>query len=133
MKIIEEKNRDTLLIRQLVDIWESSVKATHLFLSCEEIERIKSYVPQALTNIPHLVVAREDEGLPIAFMGVEQQKLEMLFLSPQKRGQGLGRELLQFGIQHYDINSLGVNEQNPQARGFYEHMGFRVYTKNRYR
>ena len=48
MKIIEVKDRATSLIEQLLVVWESSVKATHLFLSENEIENIKKYVPQAL-------------------------------------------------------------------------------------
>ena len=27
------------------------------------------------------------------------------------------------------LREMGVNEQNPQARGFYEHMGFHVYKR----
>lgn len=50
MKIINiNKNRRTgELIELLLDVWESSVRATHLFLSENEIENIKQYVPQAL-------------------------------------------------------------------------------------
>lgn len=48
MKIIEVTDRNTSLIEQLLEVWESSVKATHLFLSENEIEDIKKYVPQAL-------------------------------------------------------------------------------------
>ena len=29
-------------------------------------------------------------------------------------------------VKDYAVNALTVNEQNPQAVGFYEHMGFRV-------
>ena len=32
-------------IAELVRVWESSVRATHLFLSESEIDRIKGYVP----------------------------------------------------------------------------------------
>ena len=32
MKLFEVKNRDKLLIDELLDVWEDSVKATHLFL-----------------------------------------------------------------------------------------------------
>ncbi len=53
----------------------------------------------------------------------------MLFISPKYRGKGLGKQLLQYGIENYSINELGVNEQNPQANGFYEHMGFQVYKR----
>ncbi len=48
MKIIEVKERTALITEQLLKVWESSVKATHLFLSEKEIEDIKRYVPQAL-------------------------------------------------------------------------------------
>ncbi len=45
MKIIEMKERTPLLVQQLLEIWESFVRATHLFLSDSEIEKIKGYVP----------------------------------------------------------------------------------------
>ena len=41
MKIFEVENRTSTLINNLLEIWEGSVKATHLFLSNEEIEKIK--------------------------------------------------------------------------------------------
>lgn len=55
--------------------------------------------------------------------------LEMLFITPEQRGKGLGKELLTLGIEKYDVKQLTVNEQNPQAIGFYEHMGFSVYKR----
>ena len=42
MTIIEVKDRTTTLINKLVEVWEDSVEATHLFLSSEEIENIKN-------------------------------------------------------------------------------------------
>ena len=39
MKIIEITDRTTVLINQLLEVWENSVKATHKFLSDEEIDR----------------------------------------------------------------------------------------------
>ena len=118
------------LVEQLVDVWEASVRATHLFLSANEIAEIKRYVPQALMGVAHLVVAERDDGAPAAFMGVQDGKLEMLFLAPEERGKGLGRQLLEHGIQRYAVESLVVNEQNPQARDFYEHMGFQVFERS---
>ena len=41
MKIFEVENRTSTLINNLLEVWEDSVKATHLFLSNEEIENIK--------------------------------------------------------------------------------------------
>ena len=121
MKIMEAIDRNPTLTGQLLEVWESSVKATHLFLSEEEIENIKNYVPQAIQEIPYQV--------PIGFMGIAEQHLEMLFISDVERGKGLGRELLTFGIEKYSVNDLAVNEQNPLAKGFYEYMGFKVYKR----
>ena len=116
------------LVEQLVAVWERSVSATHAFLSDAEVAQIKPFVPQALAGVGTLVVA-EREGAPVGFMGVEGGRLEMLFLDPDVRGQGLGRMLLTYGIEHLGVTELTVNEQNPQAVGFYEHMGFSTYQR----
>lgn len=129
MKIMEAIDRNPTLTGQLLEVWESSVKATHLFLSEEEIENIKNYVPQAIQEIPYLIIAVNEHQVPVGFMGIAEQHLEMLFISDVERGKGLGRELLTFGIEKYSVNDLAVNEQNPLAKGFYEYMGFNVYKR----
>lgn len=129
MNLYEVTQREPQLIHQFTAIWEDSVRATHLFLSEAEIQTIKAYVPQALTGVSHLLVAERAQGQPVAFMGIEGPRLEMLFLSPAERGAGLGRQLLEYGIRHYHLQELTVNEQNPQAVGFYQHMGFETYRR----
>jgi len=125
MQISKVEKRTPMLINQLLEVWEDSVRETHLFLSDSEIQSIKKYVPQALRDIEKLIAAEENH-IPIAFMGIQGRKLEMLFIRSDKRGRGLGRKLLQYGMDIYQINELTVNEQNPAARGFYEHLGFEV-------
>lgn len=129
MKILEIKEKDSTLIQNLLNVWESSVKATHLFLSDDEIKNIKQYVPRAILEIPILVVAKNEAGNPIGFMGISDKSLEMLFIEDKSRGFGIGKMLLNYGMENYSVNNLTVNEQNPLAQGFYEHMGFRVYKR----
>ena len=129
MKITEVKDRTPDLIHQLLEVWEGSVRTTHLFLSDDEIKSIKEYVPQALNGIAHLMIAEDDSGRAVAFMGIEDGSLEMLFIAPEERGKGLGKRLIQYGIENYAVERLAVNEQNPQAKGFYEDMGFQVYKR----
>ena len=130
MKEIKKEERSKNLIKKLLNVWEDSVKATHHFLSDEEIKKIKEYVPQALSSISHLIIETDENENPIAFMGIEENKLEMLFIKNSQRGKGLGKQLLNYGIKKYGVNELAVNEQNPDAKGFYEHMGFKVYKRN---
>ena len=77
------------------------MKATHLFLSADEINIIKQYVPQALKEVSVLVVAENRNGSPEGFRGVADKMLEMLFVSNESRGKGIGKKLLQYGIENY--------------------------------
>lgn len=111
----------------------SYVKITNEWkiLSQFEIEKIKQYVPQALKEIKHLIVVKNEKNNLIGFMGIENTKLEMLFIKDSERGKGIGKKLLQYGIEKYNINELTVNEQNPNAQGLYEHMGFKTYKRTK--
>ena len=121
-------DRTPELVERLVGVWERSVRATHTFLSEAEIAEIKPFVLQAIAGVETVVVAEKDDE-PLGFMGVQDGRLEMLFLDPDARGQGLGRRLLERGIERLDVRELTVNEQNPQAVGFYEHLGFKTYRR----
>lgn len=70
------------------------------------------------------------ESIPTAFMGVDGNKVEMLFVLPDYFGKGIGKALLQHGIEIEKIRFVDVNEQNPSAYEFYKHMGFVVYERN---
>ncbi len=83
------------------------------------MKRYKKYVPIGLNGISHLIVVLNDNNNPIAFMGIEERKLEMLFIKNSERGKGIGKKLLNYGIDNYSINRLAVNEQNIKAKSFY--------------
>lgn len=126
---MSKDERTDELVGRLTTVWEGSVRATHLFLSNGEIENIKQYVPQALKEVHSLMIVKNRSGIPIAFMGVENNRLEMLFVGAQERKKGIGTELIQYGIEKLSVNKLTVNEQNPEARRFYESKGFKVFKR----
>lgn len=128
IKIYEANERPAALVQDLLDVWEKSVRATHFFLSDNEVKNIKKYVPQALNAIAHLLVAEDKAGKPIAFMEWRMGRLKC-FLLPRKKEAGAGEAEIHYGIENYGVERLAVNEQNPQAKGFYEHMGFQVYKR----
>jgi putative acetyltransferase len=129
MNIIEITNRTDSLTKQLLDVWESAVRQTHTFLSESEILRIKGYVPDAIGNVARLLVSMDDSDKAIAFPGLEGSKIEMLFVDASHRGRGIGKQMLAFAIENCAASKVTVNEQNPLAIGFYEHMGFRTYKR----
>lgn len=125
MTFTEVDERPQQLIDQLVCVWERSVRASHVFLSSADVERIKGYVPQAILAVEHLVVAFEN-NTPIAFLGTNKGMLEMLFVDADVRRRGIGSALLEYGVSELGIRELTVNEQNPAAVAFYEAHGFRT-------
>lgn len=120
--------RTETLINALTALWEASVRATHHFLTENDIQKLVPFVRKGLSGIGKLVVV-EDNRRPVAFMGIDEDKIEMLFVAPDCFGKGLGRELAEYGVAHYGVRYVDVNEQNPQAAGFYRHVGFEVFER----
>ena len=111
---------------RLVQIWEDSVRATHDFLPDSYIEMLKNLVLTRYLDAVMLICTKDSRQRINGFAGVSAGKVEMLFIDPHYRGQGLGRQLLSYAIEHMNADELDVNEQNPQALGFYLKQGFEV-------
>ncbi|WP_409012144.1 acetyltransferase [Aeromonas salmonicida] len=122
MKIEQAKTRDH---PTLISLWEASVRATHHFLPEEEIDALKLLILEHYFAAVDLVCARDDTGIT-GFCGVLDGNIEMLFLAPEARGRGIGRLLVAHAISRQGATRVDVNEQNVQALGFYQRMGFVV-------
>ncbi|ELX8378994.1 acetyltransferase [Providencia vermicola] len=115
---------------EIIDVWESSVRATHDFLPEATLQKLKVAIyKEYLPQLSVYVAVTEDNKIT-GFIGVDQNKLEMLFISQSHRGSGIGKQLLRFAIEQLAITDVDVNEQNPQAIGFYQHMGFRQFARS---
>lgn len=110
----------------LVELWEASVRATHHFLREEDILYFKPLILHEYLKAVDLTCVRDEKNKIAGFSGIANGKIEMLFIDPAYRGQGIGKRLLQHALQEQKVKQVDVNEQNAQAVGFYQHMGFRV-------
>jgi putative acetyltransferase len=129
VKIEIVAQRDRAVSSALLEIWEASVTATHDFLAVKDIQSLKPIVNEAIQSVETLVTAKND-GIAVAFMGVERDKIEMLFVMPQMRGRGVGRQLISYAVNELNARYVDVNEQNPQAACFYREMGFEVFGRS---
>lgn len=130
IKSLNLSERTPLLINQLVDIWQKSVEPTHLFLSSKDITDIRPEVIMGLEQIPILLVAFSDNDEAIGFAGIAEQKLEMLFISPDYFDQGIGYKLISIAMNDYHVIYVDVNEQNPRALKFYQRQGFVIFNRS---
>lgn len=109
---------------RLVAIWESSVRATHHFLQESDIAALRPLLLNAYLPNLNVVIARDENGVIHGFLGVDENRIEMLFVDDASRGKGVGSLLLRHAIEQFGANEVDVNEQNPQGVGFYRYMGF---------
>ncbi|PJJ66464.1 GNAT family N-acetyltransferase [Chryseobacterium geocarposphaerae] len=109
---------------RIMEIWESAVRATHDFLLEEDLSFFKHAIPKDyLPNLEVYLFILQNQ--PVAFASVSEGSLEMLFVHNDYRGKGYGKSLFQFMDETKGITKVDVNEQNYQAVGFYEKLGFR--------
>jgi putative acetyltransferase len=132
MKIvtIEKSDRNLKLVDTLISVWESSVKATHTFLSEDDISKLIPHVKEGIINIEKLIVVILKNDIYCAFMGVLTNKIEMLFVDEQFRSRGIGTNLLYYAIHSLNAIYVDVNEQNSLAISFYETNGFKVKSRS---
>lgn len=123
IRSVSPSERSENLLDILTALWEASVRATHHFLREEDIENLMPYVTEGLANINHLYVAF-DADAPTAFIGIQDEKIEMLFVSPLYLRKGIGKQLVDMAVKNHQAIFVDVNEQNPGARAFYEKLGF---------
>ena len=123
--IVEEvTKRPEGLLGCLLLVWESSVRATHDFLSEQDVIMLRPAALDALRHVPLLLLTEEDEK-PVAFLGMSGDAVSMLFVDADFRGKGAGGALLRAALAR-GAKRVDVNEQNRQALAFYLHMGFSV-------
>ena len=109
-----------------LDVWEASVRATHDFLDEDTIQSLKPLVQEACLDSMPVYCVRDDSQAVIGFVGIESPKIEALFIDPAWRGNGIGRQLVSYADNELGAELVDVNEQNEQALGFYQHLGFEV-------
>ncbi|KAF1067142.1 MAG: putative N-acetyltransferase YjaB [Pseudomonas citronellolis] len=109
---------------ELLDIWLRAVRATHDFLAPSDIDELLPLVRNQYLPAVEVWVALDEQGQPAGFIGLDGAQVEMLFIDPQYHGQGMGRALLDHARGLHGTLTVDVNEQNPQAVGFYRHYGF---------
>ena len=56
-------------------------------------------------------------------MGMTDNNIDSLFISPDQRGKGIGKHMIAHAKKQGTL-TVDVNEQNTQGVGFYRHVGF---------
>ena len=123
-----------------LQLWAAAARATHGFVSEEHLEQYRGMVQDMLQQRPldlwglYEVAEAAASGTAgdtvrgrlLAFMGVAEGDLGVLFVANGQRGRGFGTRMLRHAVQELGVRTVTVNEQNTAARRFYEGQGFVV-------
>ena len=91
--------------QEILDVWESAVLATHHFLTTTDFAEIKELVANINFN-DFQVFCLTKQNSVLGFIGVADNKVEMLFVDPKYFGQGIGKELLAFAINKLNATKV---------------------------
>ncbi|WP_269149133.1 glutamine-hydrolyzing GMP synthase [Helicobacter apodemus] len=121
------------MLDTLIDLWEDSVRVSHTFLTKQDIAEIKPEVKAALKSSQNIITATDKKDF-LGFIGVEKNKIEMLFVASSAFRKGVGKALLKEALERYlkDYPYILVdcNEQNTQGLAFYQYLGFEIMSKS---
>lgn len=113
---------------EITEVWEESVRASHHFISEQEITLYRRLIRDVYLPGLHLFGIRTG-GRIEAFAAVKGPMLEMLFVRPASFGRGLGSLLVDHATRSLGITRVDVNEENEGALGFYLKQGFRIVSR----
>lgn len=108
---------------RVIEIWRTAVDATHDFLTSKDRLELDEMVCGFLLQVP-LWLAVDSQDFPLGFMLISDGHMDALFVDPAHHGLGIGAALVHHGLSLHPKMTTDVNEQNVQAIGFYERMGF---------
>ena len=109
---------------ELTELWEKSVRSSHRFLSEDNICYYRIRLKEVYLHAVELYVIRSPRI--VAFMGLSNDIVEMLFVLPSEKGKGHGTALLDFALHDKRIHKIDVNEDNHEAFSFYKNRGYKV-------
>lgn len=109
---------------ELAELWEESVRSSHHFLTENNISYYRTRLKEVYLQAVQLYVIRNTRI--VAFMGLGDDMVEMLFVLPSEKGKGHGTALLNFALHEKHIHKIDVNEDNQEAYTFYINRGYKV-------
>ena len=125
MEITISKTEDH---NELILLWELSVRATHDFLSEDDIVAYKALIKGQYLKTLDLYCSI-DGGIKTGFVGLQGNLIQMLFVHPAHMAKGIGKALVHFAVTRHGANEVDVNEQNTKALGFYKSLGFEAFDR----
>lgn len=121
---------DSQTLRQFMGVWEESFKSICPAIPAAELDIIRASVEDSLRSAKDLTCMKDAHGSILAFMYIKGNKIEMLYVHPRAKKQGLGKMLVTYAVSAQKVRFVDVGAEDPGARVFFEKLGFQVYDQS---
>ncbi len=122
------RNFDMKDLESIMDIWLNSNIDAHSFIDenywRSNYDMVKELMPKA-----DLYVYEVEEDI-VGFIGIQDNYIAGIFIDQSFRGKNIGKKLLDFGKERYEILSLDVYKENTRALNFYLREDFEVASES---
>lgn len=108
----------------VMEIWLQGNLQAHNFLPDGYWQSFYDEVQQQITQAE--VYVWQENDILLGFIGLSEDYIAGLFVSPQQQRQGIGKALLQYAQQRKKRLRLHVYAENQRAVQFYQQAGFVV-------
>ena len=109
----------------VIQIWLESNRQAHSFIEADYWEKNKEEVRKML---PHsLIQVAEIEGNIVGFIGMNETKIEGLFVNCNFQSRGIGHSSLEWAKTRNEVLTLNVYQKNQRALKFYLKEGFVIH------
>lgn len=111
-------------LSQIMEIWLSENIVAHEFISKEYWQYNFKYVKDIIPNSE--IYVYEVENKIIAFIGLNNNYIEGIFVRKQFQLKGIGKQLINFVKNLKEELKLNVFQKNLNAINFYKNLGFKI-------
>lgn len=112
----------------VMQIWLSGNLDAHSFISDEYWKSNYNLVQEQIQQADIFVY--EDKGRIYGFIGIVEGYIAGIFVDKDYRNHGIGKMLIEYVKQYYDVLTLNVYRKNERAVSFYHRQGFSTVSES---
>lgn len=112
----------------VMQIWLSGNLDAHSFISDEYWKSNYNLVQEQIQQADIFVY--EDKGRICGFIGIVEGYIAGIFVDKDYRNHGIGKMLIEYVKQYYDVLTLNVYRKNERAVSFYHRQGFSTVSES---
>ena len=112
-------------IEELLEVWYEASSMAHPFLDSEFMEKEKQNIRDVYIPNTETWVSTNKDVLD-GFIAMMENEVGAIFVRPEKHGQGIGKNLMDFVCQFHKELEVEVFKDNKIGRAFYDKYGFKI-------